>query len=138
MQLHSRLPYITATLSGPSAGGLGVSAQFTVSLNAPAGSGGQVVGFSSTQGSDTFHVAIGGPTVSGITIPQGSLTGTLWLTPSSTTGSRNITITVSGAVIAYEYGGSYIAYDQGTVSGQYIKDLFSGSSGTALTVAHFG
>ena len=123
----------TATLSGPSYGGLGISAQFTVSLSAAAGSGGQAVGLSSTQGSDVFKVSLSGSSVSGITIPSGSTSGTFWFIPSSTTGSRDITFTASGAVIAYGYGGTSFTYTEGTVAGQYFSDSFTGSANSLLT-----
>ena len=61
----------TATLSGPSSGGLRVSAQFTISLNVPARSGGQVIGLASTQGGDVFKATLSGSECSGITIPSG-------------------------------------------------------------------
>ena len=123
----------TATLSGPSYGGLGIPAQFTVSLSVAAGSGGQAVGLSSTQGSDVFKVSLSGSSVSGITIPSGSTRGTFWFIPSSTTGARDITFTASGAVIAYGYGGTSFTYTEGTVAGQYFSDSFTGSANSLLT-----
>ena len=123
----------TATLSGPSYGGLGIPAQFTVSLSVAAGSGGQAVGLSSTQGSDVFKVSLSGSSVSGITIPSGSTSGTFWFIPSSTTGARDITFTASGAVIAYGYGGTSFTYTEGTVAGQYFSDSFTGSANSLLT-----
>ena len=118
------IPATTATLSGPVTGLVSSqSAPFTVTLNRPAGYGGVVVTPASTGTADTFQATSGGGNVTTIAIPAGSSTGTFYLTPSSTAGSRNVSITTSPTL---SYPGSPISYDAMPTATAY---TVSGASG---------
>ena len=72
----------TATLIGPSSGGglIGIPAQFQVVLDGPAGAGGCTITPASSASGDTFQAVNGGPNITAITIPQGQIDTTFWLT----------------------------------------------------------
>ena len=72
----------TATLIGPSSGGglIGIPAQFQVVLDQPAGVGGCTITPASSASGDTFQAVKGGPNITAITIPQGAINTTFWLT----------------------------------------------------------
>jgi len=104
-----------ASLSGPVTGPTSAeqTMPFTVTLNNPAGYGGVVVTPSSSGTGDTFQANVGGGNVTTTTIPQGSTTGTFYLTASSTTGSRNISLTTSPALTL---SGTPIAFTAGSTA----------------------
>ena len=72
----------TATLVGPpnSSGLIGIPAQFQVVLDGPAGAGGCTITPASSASGDTFQAVNGGPNITAITIPQGQIDMTFWLT----------------------------------------------------------
>ena len=97
-----------ATLSGPTAGGLGFqSTAFTVTLNEPALSGGVIVTPFSSSSADTFQAALGGSNVSNVLIAGGSIAVTFYVTPGGTMGNRSIAITTGPALT---YSGTPITY----------------------------
>ncbi len=72
----------TATLIGPPSGGglIGIPAQFQVVLDGPAGTGGCTITPASSASGDTFQAVEGGPNSTAVTIPQGEINTTFWLT----------------------------------------------------------
>ncbi len=72
----------TATLIGPpnSSGLIGIPVQFQVILDGPAGAGGCTITPASSASGDTFQAVEGGPNITTITIPQGAISTTFWLT----------------------------------------------------------
>ncbi len=72
----------TATLVGPpnSSGLIGIPVEFQVVLDGPAGVGGYRITPASSASGDTFQAVEGGPNITAITIPQGQIDTTFWLT----------------------------------------------------------
>jgi hypothetical protein len=77
-------PPTLATLSGPTSGVVGIGADFTITLDHPAGVGGVSCPVSSSVGGDTV-------TSSPLVIPAGSSSGIVTITASSA-GARSITL----------------------------------------------
>ena len=97
----------TATLGGPSQGQIEtLSSAFTVTLDAINSAAAVPVIPASSMSGDTFTP---------LTIPIGQLVGLFYLTPGSTVGSREISITTSPALT---YAGSPISYNALTLATQ--------------------
>jgi hypothetical protein len=123
----------TATLSGPTSGTVSAqSTAFTVTLNNPAGYGGVTVTPASSVGGDTFQATSGGGNVTTITIAQGASSGTFYLTPSSTSGSRNVSITTSPVLT---YSGSPSSYSANPAVPSATRLILTGPTGGLANVA---
>ena len=129
----------TASLSGPATGPTGAqqTVPFAVTLNNPAGYGGVVVTPVSSGTGDTFQSTVSGGNVTTITIPQGSTSGTFYLTASSTNGSRNISITSAPTLVI---SGTPIAFTVGSTATTITLSCMApvSNSGVALTTAPLG
>ena len=107
----------TATLTGPASGLAGVaSANFTITLDHPAQTGGVSCPITSSVGGDTV-------TTLPVVITVGNTTGTFTITPSAT-GSRNVTLgattpslTLAGTPIAYNATSSVTTYPAAVMMG---------------------
>ncbi len=100
----------TVTLTGPTSGTTGVeSTAFTATLDQAAPTGGTTVSLASDGPGDVFHATSGGSSVTSISIPQGSMSGTFLLV-AGTAGARHVSITSAGLTVA----GSPITYTAST------------------------